>query len=389
MDMLPVRYYPEYQWLVDISLCALVVYIVTEFYVAWFPQQKEINLSVLWCLLVIFFSLKLMFSLTAMYFSLEDHGEKVLCLTFGFFFLVFSMGCLIIREDMLDLGLETAHENFSANAISFLAEQGIHSYGPASLTTFKLVLAFVSAFVGAFITFPGLRLAKMHTDALRYAKERPFRVLALHVNFVLPLLLALLWIRPAVKDHLTASSENKPTPIMSEDEFHTMRLWSVVLFCAFRFALTILHLQAHLNMAYDRAQKLKREAGRITNTEYKKMITHVFYYLCVVTLQYLAPLILLLYTALSMKTLGGLSWAGFLDVQYPTKNVVSAVAGAANGTDEAASTVAYLSMSFARLRGVFTPVWYHGIFSYFTWWILVCWSVTSVFGLLYHAYFQA
>lgn len=57
-------------------------------------------------------------------------------------------------------------------------------------------------------------------------------------------------------------------------------------------------------------RELKQEAGKISNTDLQKRVVRVFYYLCVVTLQYTAPLILILNTALLYKTLGGGSWAG-------------------------------------------------------------------------------
>lgn len=38
--------------------------------------------------------------------------------------------------------------------------------GPISKLTFKLILALLCSLIGAFLTFPGLRLAQMHLDAL-------------------------------------------------------------------------------------------------------------------------------------------------------------------------------------------------------------------------------
>lgn len=57
-------------------------------------------------------------------------------------------------------------------------------------------------------------------------------------------------------------------------------------------------------------EDLKKEAGRITNVELQKKVSSIFYYLCVVTLQFAAPLILCLYLTLMYKSLGGLSWTG-------------------------------------------------------------------------------
>ena len=60
----------------------------------------------------------------------------------------------------------------------------------------------------------------------------------------------------------------------------------------------------------DKVAELKQEAGRISNLELQRKVVRVFYYLCVVTLQYTAPMILILYLTFLYKTLGGGSWTG-------------------------------------------------------------------------------
>ena len=56
-DVIHLRYYTEYQWLVDFSLYASIVYLMSEIYHGFFPIKDEMNLSMMWCLLVIFFAL--------------------------------------------------------------------------------------------------------------------------------------------------------------------------------------------------------------------------------------------------------------------------------------------------------------------------------------------
>ena len=55
---------------------------------------------------------------------------------------------------------------------------------------------------------------------------------------------------------------------------------------------------------------LRQEAGKISNVDLQRIVIRVFYYLCVVTLQYVAPMILILYLSFLYKTLGGGSWIG-------------------------------------------------------------------------------
>lgn len=56
-DVLHLRYFTEYQWLIDFSLYAATVYFISEVYHFFIPLKDEVNLSMLWCMLVIFFAL--------------------------------------------------------------------------------------------------------------------------------------------------------------------------------------------------------------------------------------------------------------------------------------------------------------------------------------------
>lgn len=56
-DVVHLRYYTEYQWLIDFSLYSIIVYLISETYHFYFPINDEVNLSMLWCALVIFFAL--------------------------------------------------------------------------------------------------------------------------------------------------------------------------------------------------------------------------------------------------------------------------------------------------------------------------------------------
>ena len=71
-----------------------------------------------------------------------------------------------------------------------------------SKMTFKMLLALTAAFFGAFLTWPGIRLAKMHREALKYEMERPIGKLLTHINLFFPLFIASLWIKPVFRDVL-------------------------------------------------------------------------------------------------------------------------------------------------------------------------------------------
>ncbi|KAL2092367.1 hypothetical protein ACEWY4_012165 [Coilia grayii] len=400
VDTLALHYFPEFQWLVDFTVAATVVYLITELYFCVAEPSGEMNISVVWCLLVLAFVIKILFSLTAHYFKLEEGGERSLCITFAFFFFVKAMAILIVTENYLEFGLETGFANFSESAVQFLENQGLQSQGPISKLTFKLILALLCSLIGAFLTFPGLRLAQMHLDALTLTTGKVTQTF-LHINFLAPLIMVLLWVKPLTKDYIMNPTLGKESvPLMSEQTFDTLRLWAILLLCALRLAMMRRHLQAYLNLAQKAVQQMKKEAGRISTVDLQKMVARVFYYLCVIALQYVAPLVMLLHTTLLLKTLGGHSWGVYPEEDQPCPLHVNSEAAAVTeapaaptvtgaGSEAGAVSVAQLSVALGGLRTVFSPLLFRGLLAFLTWWIAACLFSTSLFGLFYHQYLMA
>ncbi|KAF7687404.1 transmembrane protein 161B [Silurus meridionalis] len=384
VDTLALHYFPEFQWLVDFTVAATAVYLITELYFCVAEPNGEMNISVVWSLLVLAFVIKILFSLTAHYFKLEEGGERSLCITFGFFFFVKAMAILVVTENYLEFGLESGFANFSESAVQFLETQGLQSQGPISKLTFKLILALLCSLIGAFLTFPGLRLAQMHLDALTLNISKVTQTL-LHINFLAPLIMVLLWVKPITKDYIMNPTLGKESvPLMSEKTYDALRLWTILLLCALRLAMMRHHLQAYLNLAQKGVEQMKKEAGRISTVELQKMVARVFYYLCVIALQYVAPLVMLLHTTLLLKTLGGHSWG-----IYAEENEDCNLGTAGEAEAHAPRTVAQLSVALGGLRTVFTPLLFRGLLSFLTWWIAACLFSTSLFGLFYHQYLMA
>lgn len=63
---------------------------------------------------------------------------------------------------------------------------------------------------------------------------------------------------------------------LTPSSFDTIRLLLVVFAVILRFSLMPVYLQAYLNLAYDRIQDMKKEAGRITNVELQKKVSYFF-----------------------------------------------------------------------------------------------------------------
>ncbi|XP_076354715.1 transmembrane protein 161-like emei isoform X1 [Tachypleus tridentatus] len=396
VELFQLHFYTEYQWLLDFSVCAIFVYFVTELYYFLLAPSDEINLSMLWCMLVIGFSLKVLFSVTALYFSGEEAlGERSLCLMAGLFFFVVAMAVLITDENILEFGLDAAYTSFNESAYTFLENQGLNSSGPTSQLMFKLMLAVWCGFIGAFFTFPGFRFARMHQDSLTYCDGSPVQKLILHLSFLSPMLVTLLWVKPISRDYLTQKTwPGMKETIMTPSMFETTRIVVIVVVVIFRFILMPRYLQSYLNLAPQKLEKLRKEAGRISNIDLQRMVARIFYYLCVVTLQYLAPLLLCLFTTFLLKTLGEYQWSSYFSLVLEgegrsSKPSVKQATERLSHTDNDSilGTSQQISLAMTSLKQIFTPVLYRGVFGFMTWWLCTVWFTTSVIGLIYHSYF--
>lgn len=400
-DVVHLRYFTEYQWLVDFSVYAGIVYMCSEIFHYFYPLKHEINLSMVWCLLVVFFALKLLSSLTVLYFQSEESiGERSMVIVACLVYLLIAMIVLIIDERILETGLEDAYTSFNASASKFLTEQGLPSSGPASKIVVKFFLALSCGLLGSLFTFPGLRMAKMHWDSLKYCRGNRLLQILLNLSFVLPFILVILWIRPISRDYLTVRVfEGMQQPLLKPHVFETLRLLLVIFVVIVRFALMPIYLQSYLNLAYDKILDLRKEAGRITNVEFQKKISSIFYYLCVVTLQFAAPLILCLYLTLMYKSLGGFSWAGIFKESVVLQHECAADSDLATMPDAAfddnperefniLESAQSLQASITSLKNVFSTEVYKGFLGFATWWSYFTLFATSSLGIVYQSYFN-
>ncbi|XP_060702107.1 transmembrane protein 161A [Hemiscyllium ocellatum] len=391
LDALVLRYFLDYLWLMDFVLYATLVYIFTEAYYSLLPVQGEVNVGVLWCLLTLAFSIKVLFSLMTHYFRTEEGGERSVCLTFAFLFVLIAMLVLVVREDYLEFGLEPGFANLYENVEVFLKQQGVDIW-PYSVSrlVFKLVIVGLSSFIGACLTFPGLRLSQTHLDALKMTADKPLIQILLQANFLSPIIVLLLWVKPITRDFVMKTPLGKEQiQLMSDTTYNTVRLWIIIVLCALRLTMTRYHLQAYLNLAEKGVDLMKKEAGNIPMIEIQRKVSRVFCYLCVVTMQYLGPVILLLHSTLLLKVLGDYSWGFYPESPQvsPALDITSEFSGTAPNEEERYEvTVSRIKAFLSTVFHIFTPLFYRGLFSFLTWWLAACQVVTNLFGLYFHQY---
>lgn len=382
VDALVLRFFLEYQWFVDFAVYSGGVYLFTEAYYYVLGPAKETNIAVFWCLLTIAFSVKVFLTVTRLYFSAEEGGERSVCLTFAFLFLLLAMLAQVVREETLELGLEPGLDSMSQNLEPLLKMQGWDWALPLVKLAIRVGLAVVGSMLGAFLTFPGLRLAQTHHDALTMSEDRPMLQLLLHTSFLSPLFVLWLWTKPMARDFLHQAPLGRTSfSLLSDSAFDSLRLWVLVVLCLLRLAVTRPHLQAYLCLAKTRVEQLRREAGRIEAREIQQRVVRVYCYVTVVSLQYLTPLILTLNCTLLLKTLGGYSW-GLGPVPTLSPTPPSAHDGPVGPEeDEAQQTAALIA---GALGSLLTPLFLRGVLAFLIWWIAACQLLSSLFGLYFH-----
>ncbi|XP_053739239.1 transmembrane protein 161A [Synchiropus splendidus] len=402
MDALVLRFFLEYQWLIDFAVYATGIFIFTECYYTVMSGSKEVNIGAIWCVLTVFFGLKALNTLMSHYFRSEEGGERSVCLAFGFLSLLVAMLVLVVREDYLEFGLESGFSSLFDNLEVFAKQQGYADWSiPVTKLTVKLGLAAVCAYIGALLAFPGLRLAQTHLDAVQMNADRPFIQLLLHLSFLSPVLVLVLWVKPIARDFLAKAPLGKTSvTLVSSAAFDSMRLWLIVVLCVLRLAMTRYHLQAYLNLSQKWVEQMKKEAGRIAAIDIQRKVTRVFCYLTVVTLQYMVPILLILFSTLALKALGDFSWSpAAMESPGVTPALVMPTAAPVvspgfdddeEGTEymeeDIQVTVARLSETFTALRAVLTPLFFRGFFAFLTWWVAACQLLSSLFGIYFHQY---
>uniref|UniRef100_A0A8C0AT61 Uncharacterized protein n=1 Tax=Buteo japonicus TaxID=224669 RepID=A0A8C0AT61_9AVES len=164
------------------------------------------------------------------------------------------MAILIVTENYLEFGLESGFSNFSEISGNIFQYPSLHIFW-----------TLLDQFVPFSYTFP--HFPEPASSA--------FQTL-LHINFLAPLFMVLLWVKPITKDYIMNPPLGKESvPLISEDTFDTVRLWIIILLCALRLAMMRHHLQAYLNLAQKSVDQMKKEAGRISMVDLQKMVSMV------------------------------------------------------------------------------------------------------------------
>ena len=224
-DLHYIKYTDDFQSFIDVSLIALIIYITTEIYYNIFRPQDELNMSIVWCGMIIAYGF---ITLSTIAINYLRTSEASLLLVFAGLSFIISLLVQLADTKFFDFNLKDAFKNFSNSTVSliqqhldaqinlttdssFNSNQQAKSANPRATTTQKIyshiktystnelmftcTLASLSGFIGALLFFPSFRLARLHYLCLKYSDGSKFKRLIFYVSFLLPLFVSLCWFK--------------------------------------------------------------------------------------------------------------------------------------------------------------------------------------------------
>lgn len=408
-----IRYAVDLEWIVDLALMSLFCYILTEVQFFFYPQTTECNFSLIWCLLVIVYCCKSLWTLTAIYFKSEESiGERSICIVSGCLFLLVAMLVLTLSEDYLELGFDSGYRTFNTSAFKFVNTQrnmsGLENSKlvtkPVSLVLVKFSASAMCALAGMLFTFPGLRYGQLHQVLLSMPETSARMKTVYNLNFISYLFIVCLWIKPLTRDAL---QHQNYLPI-DDTVYDTFRIYCVVLVNLFKVALLPNYVTIFITSTVEaRLDRMRFRGGNTTNREIQTTLSSIINYFNVVVIQYLLPILMCFFTCLVFKSLGAQSWVPSLSqsdqllandstttshnetvaTTTPSSVLASNLTGNQTSSNSTLLFSSFAKINLSDLKDVFSAPVFRGIFGFATWWLHFSWFCTSTAGVAYHRYF--
>ncbi|CAD6196301.1 unnamed protein product [Caenorhabditis auriculariae] len=306
-DLQNFEMYSALHWLCLCVPICFAVYAICEVYTFVFPDNKDLNVSVILIMVAAGFVLQVMMTLTAWLVTNDDERGFMMMIAALYFLIscIFSM----FADRLFDVQMLTAYEKLSSNIVTFVDSSGIMTnttitdVRPDNPLFLYISLSIFFSVLSAMLVFPNFRCALLYLRAIE--TDGVLKRILDHIAFVLPALILVTFSLP-VKYRLVDS----PRKLMTSDQLDILRVYLVILWMILRFAVRVSHLQAHLNLSYEKVAQLQKQSGSVKNFAVQSMVLRYYSYICCASIQYFGPSILAALFAVLLKTAGGLSWLG-------------------------------------------------------------------------------
>eukprot|EP01094_Clydonella_sp_ATCC50884_P016257 TRINITY_DN2702_c1_g1_i2.p1 TRINITY_DN2702_c1_g1~~TRINITY_DN2702_c1_g1_i2.p1 ORF type:complete len:386 (+),score=89.64 TRINITY_DN2702_c1_g1_i2:219-1376(+) len=123
---------------------------------------------------------------------------------------------------------------------------------------YRALLAFLGGLIASLLFFPAFRQARCHhllqSDSSNIKANTFFTNLLSSLNFLFPLVLAILWIKPLSRDLYTIDASSSLS--LKEGQFSALRLWLVVGMCLLRLKLIFPYVQVFVLQSVQYAEMI-------------------------------------------------------------------------------------------------------------------------------------
>ncbi|KDO17718.1 hypothetical protein SPRG_16891 [Saprolegnia parasitica CBS 223.65] len=337
--------------------------------------------------------------------------EARLGLGIGGLALVVACFCIYTPAGVFDFDVDGASSSLEYRVQRVLAAVAGNATTPAPPTrSVSLYLGGSLGLLAGVITstqfLPALRFARMYLDFISSRAIRTRWKLVLHLNQLLPLLVAATFVRPFYAPLLSGAivCDSADTTVfataprdcgdawMKESMFRDGRLSLVVFTALVRLACFRSHLQYFLLEPKGIITGMLLQRGRIDTSALVDKLVVPFSYIPVVALQYLAPCLTYVSAAMLLQRKAGrcFHWMAWLDVVGVDASLVACDAATAPvasvpaffltaGTDLDLRTIVTGLQSYP----IALPQVFETILGFVVFWTAFSWFGVSVTGLLY------
>ncbi|CAO4363611.1 unnamed protein product [Caenorhabditis nigoni] len=308
-DLVQFEMYTQLHWMCLCIPVSLLVYTLSEVYNFVMPENKDFNVSIIFMLVVIMFVLQVLMTLSSYLVSSVD--ERGFMISIGAVYFLFAFIFAMNSHRIFDIQMLEAYDKLSTNIADFVESSGlfdnstanIRDYRPTNPLMMYISLSVFFSMLSAMLVFPNFRCAMMYLKALEI--DGRIRRAVDHVAFLLPAFILASFSKPLVHQLVEG-----PRKIVTIEQLDIIRIYLLLFWVFTKFITRVSHLQAHLNLAYDKVAEMRAESGKVKNYTIQAMIYRYYRYLCCAAIQYFGPAILALLFALLLKTTGNLSWLG-------------------------------------------------------------------------------
>ncbi|CAB3410686.1 unnamed protein product [Caenorhabditis bovis] len=308
-DLVQFELYTSLHWICLCVPICFIVYAISETYNYISPQNTDFNVTIILLLVFVGFILQILMSLSS--YLVLNVDERGFMLSIGALYFLFSFIFAMSAQRVFDIQMLEAYDTLGKNIAEFVKSADILGNGSTSIADYRpdnplflyISLSVFFSMLSAMFLFPNFRCAIMYLKAIE--NEGPtYRTLS-HVTFLIPAVVLALFLKP-----VTHQIVDGPRKFLTYSQLNILRIYLVIVWLMFKFFTRIPHLQAHLNLSYDKVMDLQKESGKVKNYALQSMILRYYRYICCAAIQYFGPALLAVFFALILKTTGGLSWLG-------------------------------------------------------------------------------